>query len=69
MDKFPIDFATVNWTYVGVLAVFAFIATLFGNLLSLNSRATSAILAAVLFGVLYVFWTYYPHGLPLPTTP
>ncbi len=24
-------------------------------------------LSAVLFAAVFVFWTYYPHGLPLPT--
>jgi hypothetical protein len=28
----------------------------------------AAILAAVLFAAIFVFWTYYPHGLPLPTS-
>jgi hypothetical protein len=25
-------------------------------------------MAAVLFAAIFVFWTYYPHGLPLPTS-
>lgn len=63
----PIDLSTVNWIYVGVLAVFAFFSSLVGNLLALNHRGTGAVLAAVIFAALFVFWTYYPHGLPLPT--
>ena len=63
----PIDLASVNWIYVGVLAVFAFFATIVGNLLSFNSRAMAAVLAAVVFAVIFIAWTYYPHGLPLPT--
>lgn len=62
----PIDLAAVNWIYVGVLAVFVFLATIIGNLLSLNNRGLAAILAAVIFAALFVAWTYYPHGLPLP---
>ena len=63
----PIDLASVNWVYVGVLAVFAFFATIVGNLLSFNSRGMAAVLAAVVFAVIFIAWTYYPHGLPLPT--
>ncbi len=62
-----IDLATVNWIYVGVLAVFVFLATIVANLLSFNSRGFAAILAAIIFAALFVAWTYYPHGLPLPT--
>jgi hypothetical protein len=63
----PIDFAAVNWVYVGVLAVFAFLATIIGNLLAFNHRGLAAILSALVFAALFVAWTYYPHGLPLPT--
>jgi hypothetical protein len=62
----PIDLANVDWIYVGVLAVFAFFATVVGNLLSLNHRGAAALLAAAVFVVLFVAWSYYPHGLPLP---
>ncbi len=64
----PIDLATVDWLYVGVLAVLAFLASLVGNLLSFNHRGLAAVLVAVLFAALFVGWTYYPHGLPLPTS-
>lgn len=67
MQNLPIDFATVNWVYVGVLAVFAFFATVVGNLLSFNHRGLAAILAAVIFVAIFIAWTYFPHGLPLPT--
>jgi hypothetical protein len=50
-----------------MLAVFAFFATLVGNLLSFNHRGYGAVLSALLFAAIFVFWTYYPHGLPLPT--
>jgi hypothetical protein len=63
----PIDLATVNWVYVGVLAVFAFLASIVGNLLSFNHRGFAAILTAIAFAALFVAWSYYPHGLPLPT--
>ena len=62
----PIDLSTVNWQYVGILSGFAFVASLIGNLISFRSRLIGAILAGILFGAAFVFWTYYPHGLPLP---
>jgi hypothetical protein len=68
MDSIPIDWATVNWVYVAVLAVFVFIAALIGNLLAFNHRGFGALLSAVLFAAIFVFWSYYPHGLPLPTS-
>jgi hypothetical protein len=64
----PIDLAAVNWLYVAVLAVFVFISTLVGNLLSFSHRGMAALLSALVFTGLFVFWTYYPHRLPLPTT-
>jgi hypothetical protein len=64
----PIDLAQVDWLYVAVLAVLAFLANIVANLLSFNRRGFAAVLAAVLFAALFVFWTYYPHGLPLPTS-
>jgi hypothetical protein len=62
----PIDWAAVNWVNVGLLSAFAFLATLIGGILSFNNRWIGAILAALLFAALYIFWTYYPHGLVLP---
>ncbi len=64
----PIDLGQVDWLYVAVLAVFAFVAYLVANLLSFNRRVFGAVLAAVLFAAIFVFWSYYPHGLPLPTS-
>ncbi len=64
----PIDLAAVNWLYVIVLAILVFVSTWIGNVLSFHHRTMAAVLSAVLFAVFFVFWTYYPHGLPLPTT-
>jgi hypothetical protein len=64
----PIDLLSVNWIYVGVLAVFVFVATFVGNLLSFSHRGMAALLSALAFVAMFVFWTYYPHGLRLPTT-
>ena len=62
----PIDFMHVDWIYTGVLAVLVFFASLVGNLLTFRNRGLAAILTAVIFVILFVLWTYYPHGLPLP---
>lgn len=62
----PIDWAAVNWLHIGVLAIIAFVAAFVGGLLSFNNRFIGAILAAVLFAVIFIFAKYYPHGLVLP---
>jgi hypothetical protein len=67
MQNIPIDFATVDWLYVVILAVFALVATFIANLITFNRRGLAAILSAVFFAAFFVAWTYYPHGLPLPT--
>lgn len=67
MTDMPIDLAQVDWFYVVVLAVLVFLASGIGNLIAFASRGTSAVLSAILFAVFFVAWTYYPHGLPLPT--
>ncbi len=69
MTDMPIDLAQVDWLYVVVLAVLVFVASGLGNLIAFGSRGSSAVLSAILFAVLFVAWTYYPHGLPLPTKP
>jgi hypothetical protein len=66
----PIDLEAVNWVNVGLLSAFAFLAALVSSFPSFKHRWAGAILTALLFAVLYVFWTYYPHGLVLtPATP
>ena len=67
MNSMPIDLATVDWLYVVILALFVFIAALIANVLSFGHRIAGAVLSAVLFAAAFVFWTYYPHHLPLPT--
>ena len=68
-DIMPFDLAQVDWFYVVLLAVFAFVATYVGNLLSFGRHGIGAVLSAVLFAAIFVGWTYYPHHLPLPTAP
>jgi hypothetical protein len=43
-----------------------FFSTLIGMLLSFKRVFRSAWLSAMLFAAAFVFWNYYPHGLPLP---
>ena len=64
----PIDLGQVDWLYVAVLAVFALVANFVANLLSFKRRGLAAVLAAVAFAAIFVFWTYYPHGIPLLPT-
>ena len=64
----PIDLSQVDWLYVAVLAIFVFVATFVGGVLSFGHRWTAATLSALLFVGLFVFWTYYPHRVPLPKT-
>lgn len=68
MPNVPIDWANVDWLYVAVLTVFAFLSTLIGTLLSFKRAFVGAVLSALLFAAAFTFWTYYPHGLPLPTS-
>jgi hypothetical protein len=67
-NGFPIDLATVNWLYVAILAVFVFVASLIGNFVTFGRKLSAAVLTAILFAAAFVAWSYYPHGLPLPTT-
>jgi hypothetical protein len=63
----PIDLATVNWVYVALMAMFAFVATLIGGVISFRNRTGAALIAAILFAAMYVGWNYYPHPqIPLP---
>jgi hypothetical protein len=62
-----IDWGSVNWGYVALLSGFTFVAALIANLISFGQRLGGAILAALLFAVIFIFATYYPHGLALPT--
>ena len=65
----PIDLAQVDWLYVIVLALFVFVASLIGNVLSFGRRITAAVVSAVAFSAIFIGLTYYPHHLPLPTAP
>ena len=60
----PIDLAQVDWLYVILLAIFVAISTFLGGLLSFSRRGAAAVLSAVLFAAIFIFWTYYPHRVP-----
>jgi hypothetical protein len=62
-----IDWASVNWGYVTLLSGFTFIAALIANGITFGHRFVGAILTALLFAAIFVFATYYPHGIALPT--
>jgi hypothetical protein len=64
-----IDLSTVNWTFVALMAIFAFVASLLGGLISFRNRIGGALIAAILFAAMFVAWNYYPHPqiqLPIP---
>lgn len=65
----PIDWDQVNWGYFGLLVLLVFVTSLIGGLLSFNRRGWGAVISAVLFGVVFILWSYYPHHLPLPNSP
>ncbi|HZP70829.1 MAG TPA: hypothetical protein VFB29_12865 [Pseudolabrys sp.] len=65
----PINLAEVDWLYVILLAVFVAVSTFLGGLLSFRHRGAAAVLSALFFAAIFVFWTYYPHRVPfLPRT-
>jgi hypothetical protein len=62
----PIDLSTVNWLFVALMAVLAFVAALLGSLIAFRNRFVGAIIAGVLFAAGFVAWNYYPHSFGLP---
>lgn len=52
----PSDLGQVDWLYVAVLAVFAFVANVVANLLSFKRRGLAAVLAAAVFAAIFIFW-------------
>lgn len=58
----PINWATIPWVAVGLLAGLTFVASLIGNSLTRNAFL-GAIITVILFVAFYIFWNFYPHGL------
>lgn len=61
----PFDLSQVNWIYVILYAVFAFVASIVGNSLTFNNRLVGGLFTAALFAAMYVGWHYYPHHLAI----
>jgi hypothetical protein len=69
MPNMPIDWASVNWLYLVLLLLLVFFCALIGNVIAFKRVLLGAVLATLLFAAGFFFWTYYPHNLPLPTSP
>jgi len=62
-----LDMSYVDWYFVGLMAVFAFVAALLGSLIAFRNRFFGAIVAGVLFAIIFVLWNAYPHPqVPFP---
>jgi hypothetical protein len=61
-----IDLSSVDWVFVGLMTALSFVATLIGTLIAFRRILLGAILSAILFGVGFVAWNYYPHNFGLP---
>jgi len=65
-----IDVTTINFGYFGLLLLLVFLSCLIGAFLGPYRRILGAIVATVVFGIGFIAWNYYPHGLRLlPTSP
>lgn len=58
----PINWATIPWMAVGLLAGLTFVASLIGHSLTRNAFV-GAIITVIIFVAAYVFWNHYDHGL------
>ena len=61
-----LDLSTINWLFVGMMSALAFITALLGSLIAFRNRLVGAIIAAILFGVGFIAWNYYPHQFGYP---
>ena len=61
-----IDLSSVDWIFVGLMMALSFVTALLGSLIAFRNRFLGAILGAILFGVGFVAWNYYPHNFGLP---
>jgi hypothetical protein len=60
------DLSTVNWEFVGLMGILAFVAALLGSIIAFSNRFAGAVLAGILFAAGFVAWNYYPHSFGLP---
>jgi len=61
-----IDFSSVDWSFTGLMMALAFVTALLGSVIALRNRFLGAIIAAILFGIGFIAWNYYPHSFGLP---
>jgi len=61
-----IDLSSVDWVFAGLMTALAFVTALLGGLIAFKNRFLGAIIAAILFGVGFIGWNYYPHNFGLP---
>ncbi len=61
-----IDLSAVNWVYVGLMALLAFITAFLGSIISFRNKLGGALIAAILFAAGFVAWNYYPHDFGMP---
>ncbi len=61
-----IDLSAVNWLYVVIMAVLAFVTALLGSIISFRNKIGGALIAAILFAVGFIAWNYYPHDFGMP---
>ncbi len=62
----PLDLSTVSWVFFGLMSALAFITANLGSLIASRNRFAGAFIAAILFGIGFVAWNYYPHSFGLP---
>ena len=55
------DFASLPWLAIGLLAGLTFVASLIGNSLTKNAFV-GAIITVIIFIAVFVAWDFYPHG-------
>ena len=63
-----IDWSQVVWAEVITLSVLVLVAAFIGNFINIifnGNPITGAIIAALLFGVLFIGWKHYPHGIDI----
>ncbi len=63
-----IDWSQVVWAEVITLSVLVLVAAFIGNFINIifnGNPITGAIIAAVLFGLLFIGWKHYPHGIDI----
>lgn len=63
-----IDWSIVNWLGVIIFVAIAFVAALFANFINMifdGNPVIGAFITAFLFGVIFIGWTYYPHGVDI----